>query len=72
MLVKKMDEIEVENRRHAPTADRRDLMIVDAGRDKRAGSAVAKGIHRTSASTCVQHVESYMRIANAPWKSSST
>uniref|UniRef100_A0AAV1UTN0 Retrotransposon gag domain-containing protein n=1 Tax=Peronospora matthiolae TaxID=2874970 RepID=A0AAV1UTN0_9STRA len=33
ILVKKIDVIEVEYRRHAPTADRRDMMIVDAGRD---------------------------------------
>ena len=33
MLVKKMDVIEGGKRRHAPTADRRDMMIVDAGRD---------------------------------------
>ena len=43
------------------------MTIVGVGKDYIAISAVEKDIYRTSACACVQLVERYMTVANAPW-----
>ena len=67
-MMTEMDTIVVDDRRRVPIADLPDTMIECTGRHLRASSLVEKDILLTNVSSCVQHVDTYTRVANAPWK----